>query len=165
MFSRNGKTLYQSYFGSCGLTPVVSTAISITAITAIAVSTAVSVSSIAVPWCSFGISLSRSLATIINTISKTVSTITAITVSAVSTAISITTISVPWCSFGNSGGFGFRFGISSSLATIITSISAVSTAISIISLRGNHGGAKEKESKNTLHIDCEKLLICNRRPH
>merc|ERR1712158_225036 len=142
MFSRNGKTLYQSYFGSCGLTPVVSTAISITAITAIAVSTAVSVSSIAVPWCSFGISLSRSLATIITTISKTVSTITAITVSAVSTAISITTISVPWCSFGislsNSGGFGFRFGISRSLATIIT-------AISIISLRGSHGGAKEKE--------------------
>merc|ERR1711994_576802 len=159
MFSRNGKTLYQSYFGSCGLTPVVSTAISITAITAIAVSTAVSVSSIAVPWCSFGISLSRSLATIITTISKTVSTITAIT------------ISVPWCSFGislsNSGGFGFRLGISRSLATIITTISAVSTAvtaISIISLRGSHGGAKEKESKNTLHIDfVEELLICNRR--
>merc|ERR1712241_345044 len=148
MFSRNGKTLYQSYFGSCGLTPVVSTAISITAITAIAVSTAVSVSSIAVPWCSFGISLSRSLATIITTISKT-------------------TISVPWCSFGislsNSGGFGFGFGISRSLATIITAISTAVTAISIISLRGSHGGAKEKESKNTLHIDCEKLLICNRR--
>merc|ERR1712203_1100293 len=137
MFSRNGKSLYQSYFGSCGLTPVVSTAVSITAIT--------------VPWGSFGIGISRSLATIITTISKTVSTITAITISAVSTAISVTTISVPWCSFGislsNSGGFGFRLGISRSLATIITTISAVSTAISvstaitaisIISLRGSH---------------------------